>query len=74
MPLYYVVRQFPHLEYYNLASQNGSATDVLINHDAIGNLDDAALLDITSLDFENEFDTHYGLLAPEQTVVVRAYS
>jgi DNA excision repair protein ERCC-4 len=47
---------------------------VLINHDVIGNLDDAALLDITSLDFENEFDDHYGLLAPEQTVIIRAYS
>ena len=32
------------------------------------------LPDITSLDFEDEFDTHYGLLAPEQTVIVRAYS
>jgi DNA excision repair protein ERCC-4 len=38
------------------------------------NLDEAALLDITSLDFENDFDAHYGLLAPEQTVIIRAYS
>jgi len=45
-----------------------------INRDIIAvNLDDAALLGI-SLDFENEFDTHYGLLTPEQTAIVRAYS
>ena len=44
---------------------------VCINHDTIAvNLDDAALLSI-SLDFENEFDTHYGLLTLEQTVTVR---
>jgi hypothetical protein len=24
--------------------------------------------------FENQFDTHYGLLSPEQTVLVRAYT
>ena len=32
------------------------------------NLNDVMLLDITSLDFENEFNAHYDLLAPEQTV------
>jgi hypothetical protein len=57
------------------SSQNGPDTDLLFNPDIIEtNLNDATLLDITSLDFENEFDTHYGLLAPEQTVIVRAYS
>ncbi|KZT00071.1 uncharacterized protein LAESUDRAFT_764940 [Laetiporus sulphureus 93-53] len=30
--------------------------------------------DLTSLDFATDFDMHYGLLAPEQTVLVRAYS
>ena len=48
----YYVCQFIHLEYCSLASQNGLAIDVLINHDIIGNLDDAALLDTTSLDSE----------------------
>lgn len=36
--------------------------------------DDLILLDFESGTFEDEFDTHYGLLAPEQTVLVRAYS
>jgi hypothetical protein len=59
----------------SLASQNPSTTDLLFNPDIIEtNLDDAALLDITPLDFETEFDAHYGLLAPEQTVLVHAYS
>jgi DNA excision repair protein ERCC-4 len=50
-------------------------TDLLFNPDIIeNNLNGATLLDLTSLDFENEFDAHYGLLAPEQTVIVRAYS
>ncbi|KIM73439.1 hypothetical protein PILCRDRAFT_829181, partial [Piloderma croceum F 1598] len=58
-----------------LASQNGPGTDLLFNPDIIEtNLNDATLLDITSLNFENEFDTHHGLLAPEQTVIVCAYS
>lgn len=30
--------------------------------------------DITLLGFGPDYDTHYGLLAPEQTVLVRAYS
>ncbi|KIM71372.1 hypothetical protein PILCRDRAFT_830383 [Piloderma croceum F 1598] len=57
------------------ANQSESTTDVLFNPDHIEtNLDEAALLDITSLDFENDFDAHYGLLAPEQTVIIHAYS
>lgn len=35
--------------------------------------EDVTLLDFDS-GFENEFDQHYGLLAPEQTVLVRAFS
>ncbi|THU85938.1 hypothetical protein K435DRAFT_731891 [Dendrothele bispora CBS 962.96] len=30
--------------------------------------------DVTTLNFATEFDTHYGLLQPAQTVLVRAYS
>ncbi|KIM83728.1 hypothetical protein PILCRDRAFT_97161 [Piloderma croceum F 1598] len=48
----------------------GSASGDIIE----SNLNGTTLLDITSLDFENEFDAHYGLLAPEQTVIVRSYS
>ncbi|KAG5637597.1 hypothetical protein H0H81_003988 [Sphagnurus paluster] len=36
--------------------------------------DELTILDFESGAFENEFDTHYGLLAPEQTVLLRAYS
>ncbi|GLB36876.1 putative ERCC4 domain containing protein [Lyophyllum shimeji] len=36
--------------------------------------DDLTLLDFESGALESEFDEHYGLLAPEQTVLVRAYS
>lgn len=32
------------------------------------------MLDFESGAFENEFDIHYGLIAPKQTVLVRAYS
>ena len=32
------------------------------------------MIDFESASLENEFDVHYGLLAPEQTVIVRAYS
>jgi DNA excision repair protein ERCC-4 len=35
---------------------------------------DPTLIDFESASLENEFDVHYGLLAPEQTVIVRAYS
>ncbi|KAJ7591596.1 hypothetical protein C8J56DRAFT_935948 [Mycena floridula] len=31
-------------------------------------------VDITTLDFVTEFDEHYGLLSPPQTVLIRAYS
>jgi DNA excision repair protein ERCC-4 len=37
-------------------------------------LDLTGLLDFESVTLEDEFDAHYGLLAPEQTVLVRAYS
>jgi hypothetical protein len=37
-------------------------------------LDEVQIIDLASGIFQNEFDTHYGLLAPEQTVVVRAYT
>lgn len=36
--------------------------------------EDMTLLDFDSGTFEKEFDQHYGLLAPEQTVLVRAFS
>ncbi|KAG5719298.1 DNA repair protein rad16 [Termitomyces sp. T112] len=36
--------------------------------------DDIVLLDIESGAFANDFDAHYGLIAPEQTILVRAYS
>jgi len=32
------------------------------------------LIDFATGLLESEFDTHYGLLAPEQTVLVRAYT
>ena len=31
-------------------------------------------LDLDTGAFENEFDEHYGLLAPKQTVLIRSYS
>lgn len=31
-------------------------------------------IDLTQIDFGPEFDMHYGLVAPEQTVLVRAFS
>ncbi|KAJ7758792.1 hypothetical protein DFH07DRAFT_448152 [Mycena maculata] len=37
-------------------------------------LNDTALLNFDSNELENEFDTNYGLLAPQQTVLVRPYS
>jgi DNA excision repair protein ERCC-4 len=45
-----------------------------VNKDIPGSTLDDQHLDFTSLDFPNEFDTHYGILTPEQTVIVRAYS
>jgi len=41
-----------------------------------GNIDPLVEMgeDITLLDFASDFDAHYGILAPEQTVLVRAYS
>lgn len=37
-------------------------------------LDDAPLLDFTSDTLESDFDVNFGLITPEQTVVVRSYS
>ncbi|KAJ7861733.1 hypothetical protein B0H14DRAFT_2741744 [Mycena olivaceomarginata] len=37
-------------------------------------LDDKTLFNFDSADFESEFDSNYGLLAPQQTVLVRPYS
>lgn len=37
-------------------------------------INNMALIDFESGEFETEFDAHYGLLAPEQTVLVRPYS
>ena len=37
-------------------------------------LSDMQLLDFGSGAFEEEFDVHYGLLPPEETVLIRAYS
>ena len=31
-------------------------------------------IDLSQIEFGSEFDTHYGLVAPSQTVLVRAYS
>ncbi|KAJ7476719.1 hypothetical protein FB451DRAFT_1338857 [Mycena latifolia] len=42
--------------------------------DAALALDDTTLLNFDSTEFENEFDSNYGLLAPQQTVLVRPYS
>lgn len=36
--------------------------------------EDLSILDFDSGELESEFDTHYGLLPPEQTVLVRPYS
>ena len=40
------------------------------------NLVDTAMgvLDLGSVNLESEFDVHYGLLTPEEIVIVRAYS
>lgn len=50
------------------AAQNGPASEFPMEL-----AEDVTLLDFDS-GFENEFDQHYGLLAPEQTVLVRAFS
>ncbi|KAG6890517.1 hypothetical protein C0995_007716 [Termitomyces sp. Mi166 len=36
--------------------------------------EDMVLLDIDSGTFASDFDTHYGLIPPQQTVLIRAYS
>lgn len=33
-----------------------------------------AVEDITMIDYTTDFDVHYGLLAPQQTVIVRPYT
>lgn len=58
-----------------MATQKSSSVDVTILNGAPDTrFDEALAIDLTSSEFENEFDTHYGLLAPQQTVLVRAYS
>ncbi|KAH7884060.1 hypothetical protein F5I97DRAFT_1897941 [Phlebopus sp. FC_14] len=53
-----------------LATQSTSSTNDLLVPDG-----DFALLEgILASQLDSDFDTHYGLLAPQQTVVVRAYS
>lgn len=37
-------------------------------------VEDMALLDFESDALENDFDSNYGLLPPEQTILIRAYS
>ena len=51
------------------ASQNGQALEL-----PMALAEDMPLLDFGSGTFEDEFDQHYGLLPPEQTVLVRAFS
>ncbi|KAG6830412.1 hypothetical protein H0H87_008195 [Tephrocybe sp. NHM501043] len=51
-------------------SQGNHSTDALSSDVRT----DIALVDIESGSFTDDFDTHYGLIAPEQTVLVRAYS
>jgi DNA excision repair protein ERCC-4 len=51
------------------ASQNGPASEF-----PMAMVEDMTLLDFDSGIFSSEFDQHYGLLAPEQTVLVRAFS
>ncbi|KAJ7889609.1 hypothetical protein B0H13DRAFT_2041364 [Mycena leptocephala] len=52
------------------AAQSTKEVDAALELD----LNDKNLLNFDSTDFGNEFDTNYGLLAPQQTVLVRAYS
>lgn len=52
----------------SLQSQSGALDDYPLV------LNDAPLLDFTSGALESDFDMNFGLLAPEQTVVVRSYS
>lgn len=60
----------------SLASQSTAGTDAFFDPEIVEThiAGDTALLDISLLGFEDEFDAHYGLLAPEQTVIIRAYS
>ncbi|KAJ7088830.1 hypothetical protein B0H15DRAFT_840898 [Mycena belliarum] len=52
------------------AAQSSADVDAALALD----LNDANLLNFDSAEFENEFDSNYGLLAPQQTVLVRPYS
>ncbi|KAJ6579203.1 hypothetical protein DFH09DRAFT_1447495 [Mycena vulgaris] len=52
------------------AAQSSEDVDAALALD----LNDASLLNFDSSELENEFDTNYGLLAPQQTVLVRPYS
>jgi DNA excision repair protein ERCC-4 len=51
------------------ASADGLHLDISLPVDS----DEFQIIDFTGLS-GSEFDTHYGLLAPEQTVLVRAYT
>ncbi|KAF9456163.1 hypothetical protein BDZ94DRAFT_1327152 [Collybia nuda] len=51
------------------ASQGGQGLSEVIDL-----TDETTILNFDSLALESEFDMHYGLLPPEQTVLVRAYS
>lgn len=62
------------LAYNSLATQPASAADAFFAPDNSSHTDTTSFIDLTSLDFGEEFDANYGLLTPEQTVVVRAYS
>jgi DNA excision repair protein ERCC-4 len=57
----------------SLATQ-GTSTHTLFTLESGADPVDNLMLDLTSADVENEFDVHYGLLAPQETVIVRAYS
>jgi DNA excision repair protein ERCC-4 len=57
----------------SLATQ-GTSTHTLFTLDSGVDPVDNLIVDLTSADVENEFDVHYGLLVPQETVIVRAYS
>lgn len=60
----------------SLTSRSTTGTNTLFDPEILDThmAGDAPLLDISSFDFGDEFDAHYGLPAPEQMVIVRAYS
>lgn len=52
------------------AAQSTEAVDAALALD----LNDGSLLNFDSGEFEAQFDEHFGLLVPQQTVLVRPYS